>query len=72
MDKEYSIYLNGITLVDSNLSEQDAVQKARQYEALGLQVLVEDAWDCEPLHWNALWYLVRSSWRKGRGFYSKY
>ena len=54
MDKEYSIYLNGITLVDSNLSEQDAVQKARQYEASGLQVLVEDAWDCEPLHWNAL------------------
>ena len=54
VDKEYSIYLNGITLVDSNLSEQDAVQKARQYEAKGLQVLVENVWDCEPLHWNAL------------------
>jgi hypothetical protein len=54
MDKEYSIYVNGITLVDSNLSEQDAVQKARQYEAMGLQVIVEDSWNCEPLHWPAL------------------
>ncbi len=52
MENEYNVYVDGLHLIENNITIDKAIEAAHRYKKEGMVVHVEDAWTCDTLEWD--------------------